>query len=208
MENCEAITSSTHSFAYSYRLVKKFNVSWKFAKLQRVITSLFFNQFSPGLQYFVQFFYSFFWDWVKPVLDFLFNRICFFNLFFIFLFFINQTFKYCSDNTRASIKTTNPGRSRSGCGVACTYNFAPPLLENPGSAPGVERWIKWKTIKCKSMHRNWRKRRWAIMYRTSPGAAPRGKGGAGGSCPPYDFFFLVSSVGHVHGDNTPIAHMI
>ena len=30
------------------------NVSWKIVKLQNVITSLFFNQFSSGFQYFVQ----------------------------------------------------------------------------------------------------------------------------------------------------------
>ena len=50
MENCEAMTSSTHSWSR--------NVSWKFAKLQSVITSLFFNRLSSGFHCFVQFFYT------------------------------------------------------------------------------------------------------------------------------------------------------
>ena len=44
-----SLTSSTHSFAYSYRLVKK--CLWKFAKLQSVITSLFFNRIRFSLLY-------------------------------------------------------------------------------------------------------------------------------------------------------------
>ena len=48
MANSEAMTSSTHSFAYSYGLVKKF------AKLESVITSLFVNRFLSGFHCFLQ----------------------------------------------------------------------------------------------------------------------------------------------------------
>ena len=52
MENCEAMTSSTHSFAYSYGLVKKCFL--KICKTSNFITSLFFNRFSSGFHCSVQ----------------------------------------------------------------------------------------------------------------------------------------------------------
>ena len=84
MENCEAMTSSPHSFAYSYRLV---NITECF--LNQEIKKCFLNicETSKCLNFFIfqpifirfslfckKTNYSFFWDWVKPVLDFLFKE--------------------------------------------------------------------------------------------------------------------------------------
>ena len=49
------------------------NVLWKFAKLQSVITSLFFNRFHQVFTVMFGNFYSFFWNLVKPVVEFFFK---------------------------------------------------------------------------------------------------------------------------------------
>ena len=61
MASSEAMTSSTRSFAYSYRLVKKC-ISENLRNCQSVITSLFFNKYHQVLTVLFTNFYSFFWN--------------------------------------------------------------------------------------------------------------------------------------------------
>ena len=60
MENCEAMTSSTHSFAYSYRLFKKCfdeNLPYFLSDLRKIVTVLF------------EMFYSFYWFNLKTLFN-------------------------------------------------------------------------------------------------------------------------------------------
>ena len=84
MASSVAMTSSTHSFAYSYRWFQKKKKSWQCSKLQSIITFLLFSTDFHHV-FTVSFFnvYSFFGNWVKPVPDLLFfahkcanNHIC------------------------------------------------------------------------------------------------------------------------------------
>ena len=53
MASSEVMISSTHSFAYSYRLVKKCFVKICETSKCHTVTSLFFNRFSSGFRYYV-----------------------------------------------------------------------------------------------------------------------------------------------------------
>ena len=74
MASSEAMTSSTHSFAYIHTDWSR-NVSWKFAKLQNVITSLFSTDFHQVFTVLFRKIYSFFWNYVRSAPDFPFKKM-------------------------------------------------------------------------------------------------------------------------------------